>query len=241
MLTVRGLCADPKGTLAGRTLRFFELNGGLRAITALPTEQAAGDVQARVTCGGEPLALPFVVQAPQWRDRELKVAKSFTAPSPREKKRQAADRGAFEHAWEQPFGTPRFRGNFTLPCQTKVTAPFGDRRMFNGKVESQHYGLDLDGKVGAPIAAANDGRVVMARANFASGNTVVLDHGAGLFTTYFHLSRIDVKAGAVVKRGQRLGAVGRTGRVTGPHLHFAARVDGLYVDPAVLLGFDLTR
>src|SRR5690606_28296371 len=107
--------------------------------------------------------------------------------------------------------------------------------VFNGSLASVHYGLDLRGAVGAPIHAANAGVVVMVRDCFTSGNTVIVDHGAGLYTLYFHLSRFDVTEGQRVERGQLLGAVGSTGRVTGPHLHWSVHVDGRYVDPQRLL------
>ena len=116
---------------------------------------------------------------------------------------------------------------------------FGDKRVFNGKMQSQHYGVDLDGAVGAPIIAAQDGEVVLVRHCYTSGRTVLLYHGAGVYSAYFHMSRTRVRAGQRVRRGQRIGDVGKTGRVTGPHLHFSMRVDGLYVDPASVLALDL--
>ncbi len=122
-----------------------------------------------------------------------------------------------------------------------ITAPFGDRRTFNGNTQSQHYGIDLDGKTGAPIVAANDGTVVLIRDCYTSGNTVIVHHGAGLYSLYFHLSKFLVKEGAKVKRGQRLGLVGRTGRVTGPHLHWSMKVGDLYVDPASILRLPLAK
>ena len=110
--------------------------------------------------------------------------------------------------------------------------------MFNGKQKSQHYGMDLDGSTGDPIYAANDGEVVMVRDCFGSGNTVVLHHGARLFTAYFHMSKFETKPGAKVKRGQLIGLVGKTGRVTGPHLHFGAKIDGKWVNPLSVLALD---
>jgi len=89
--------------------------------------------------------------------------------------------------------------------------------------------------VGDPVSAANDGTVVLARSCYASGNTVVIHHGGGLFTAYFHLSKIQVTSGKKVARGDRIGLVGKTGRVTGPHLHWAAKVRDLYVNPESLL------
>ncbi len=98
-----------------------------------------------------------------------------------------------------------------------------------------HYGLDLDGQVGDPITAANDGTVVLVRDCYTTGNTTLISHGGGVFTGYFHQSAFKVKRGAKVKRGELIGLVGKTGRVTGPHLHFLARVDGLSVNPEALL------
>ena len=105
-----------------------------------------------------------------------------------------------------------------------MNSPFGQRRLFNGELQSQHQGMDLDGKTGDPIYASNDGVVRLARNCYTSGNTVIVDHGADVFTSYFHMSAFKTKVGEMVKRGQLIGLVGRTGRVTGPHLHFAVRV-----------------
>jgi murein DD-endopeptidase MepM/ murein hydrolase activator NlpD len=98
-----------------------------------------------------------------------------------------------------------------------------------------HYGLDLAAARGTPIEAAQAGVVVLVRDCYYSGNTVVVSHGAGLFTTYLHQSRTLVKVGEVVAQGQRLGLVGSTGRSTGPHLHWGVKVDGLWVDPQAML------
>jgi len=131
-----------------------------------------------------------------------------------------------------------FGENFAWPRQGRVTAPYGDLRTFNGKKQSQHFGTDVDGAVGTPIYAANAGTVVMRRDNYASGNTVLVYHGAGLYTAYFHLSAFEVKEGQRVERGQLLGKVGNTGRVTGPHLHWGVKVDDLWVDGETLLKLD---
>lgn len=243
LVTVQGAETAPEGELAGRPLRFWKQATGWRAIAALPVEEKPGTTEVRVKIAGrsDPVVAALVVRAPTWRDRELKVAPTFTEPAPDTKRRQEADKKAFERAFARPFAPPMFSGPFGSPRNDVVTAVFGDRRMFNGKVESQHYGLDLDGKVGAPIVAAHDGVVVMVRNNFFAGRTVVVDHGANLFTTYFHMSKTHVREGQRVKRGEKLGAVGKTGRVTGPHLHFGVRIDGLYVDPQAMLKLDVTR
>jgi murein DD-endopeptidase MepM/ murein hydrolase activator NlpD len=243
LITVRGLAAEPTGTLGTQPLRFFATPGGFQAVTSLPVEQSAGELEVKVTLPTEessppPLVEKLAVQAASWRERVLKVESKYTAPPPEVQTRLEEDRAAFSTAFAQPFAPPLFTRNFTLPRKARVTAPFGDRRTFNGQVASQHFGTDLDGKTGAPVHAANDGTVVMTRENYAAGNTVVLHHGGGLYTSYFHLSSIQVKQGATVKRGERLGLVGGTGRVTGPHLHWGAKVDGRWVDPEALLKLD---
>ena len=96
--------------------------------------------------------------------------------------------------------------------------------MFNGQPRSPHSGADLRAGTGTPILAANRGRVVLAKELFFSGNAVYIDHGYGLYTTYLHLSRIDVAVGDMVERGQQIGLAGATGRVTGPHLHWGVRL-----------------
>jgi murein DD-endopeptidase MepM/ murein hydrolase activator NlpD len=228
----------PKGELGGHALPFFKVGGRCLAIAALPVEQQPGEQKVRV---GE-LEASLEVLPARFNQRQLTVASRFVQPPARVLARMEQDKEAFARAFDQPFGDrAAFSGNFELPLKSVVTAPFGDQRLFNGKQQSQHYGMDLDGKVGDPVTAANDGVVVMTRDNYASGKTVVIHHGGDLYTTYFHLSAIEVKQGARVKLGQRIGRVGRTGRVTGPHLHWGVKVGGMYVDPDSLLHFDFAE
>ena len=242
LVTVRGLREAPIGTLGERPLRFYPSGDGFQALTGLPVEQTPGEVVVKVTgtpveggAGPEELQARLDVVAPGWRVRTLSVAHKFVKPPPEVQARMEADQAAFTEAFAQPFAPPLFTQDFAWPRQAKVTAPFGDLRTFNGQKQSQHYGTDLDGRTGAPVHAANAGTVVMTRDNYAAGNTVLVHHGAGLYTSYFHLSATAVKVGQRVQRGQLLGKVGRTGRVTGPHLHWGAKVEGLWVDPTTLL------
>jgi len=124
---------------------------------------------------------------------------------------------------------------FILPIESNITSAFGRARIYNGSLKGYHSGTDFRAKMGTPIKAANDGRVVLVKKRFYSGGTVLVDHGQGLYTCYFHMSQFNVKKGALVQRGEVLGLSGKSGRVTGPHLHFSARINGVQVDPLQLI------
>jgi murein DD-endopeptidase MepM/ murein hydrolase activator NlpD len=130
---------------------------------------------------------------------------------------------------------------FALPLGAPLAAlpeggRFGNRRIINGRPRSPHGGSDFSVPAGTPVLAAADGEVVLVAEHFFGGRSVFLDHGDGLITMYFHLSRIDVAEGRQLKRGECLGAVGSSGRATGPHLHFGVRWRGARIDPSLLLG-----
>jgi murein DD-endopeptidase MepM/ murein hydrolase activator NlpD len=129
--------------------------------------------------------------------------------------------------WTEPFRPPR---------PGRITSRYGTGREFNGTLTSRHLGTDFSGKPGEPVRASGRGVVALVADFFLAGRAVYLDHGGGLVTGYFHLSRVDVAAGDTVNAGAVVGGVGRTGRVTGPHLHWVARYGGISVDPVSLLG-----
>lgn len=134
--------------------------------------------------------------------------------------------------------TPRWLGEgpFGRPYEGPITANFGERRVYNKVPRSSHAGVDIAAPAGAPVRAANSGRVLLARDLYFSGRTVILDHGLGLLTVYCHFSELKVTRGESVAKGQVIGLAGSTGRSTGPHLHWSARVRQSRVDPAALVG-----
>lgn len=241
---VRGVSEPPAGELAGRPLQFFAAGGsrsrGSRAVfvayAGLPVEMPVGAAAVKVGTGDRVLEGRFEVIEPGWREKVLAVPPQFTEAKPPEvEARVQEDKAAFGLAFAQPAAPPAFVRPFAWPRVAKLTGRFGDRRTFNGATNGQHYGTDLSGPVGAPVRASNDGKVVLVRDAWASGLTVVLFHGANLYTVYFHLSRADVSEGDRVRRGARIGALGGSGRASGPHLHWGAKVGDLYVDPESLL------
>ena len=124
---------------------------------------------------------------------------------------------------------------FNVPIATPVTSFFGTARLFNGSLKSFHSGTDFRAKPGTPVNAVNSGVVVLAKERYYAGNSIIVDHGEGLYSCYYHLSRFDVKTGDSVAKGEQIGLSGSTGRVTGPHLHFAVMLQGVQVDPLQLI------
>jgi murein DD-endopeptidase MepM/ murein hydrolase activator NlpD len=126
-------------------------------------------------------------------------------------------------------------GDFKTPLASETTSAFGTQRLFNGQHRSYHRGTDFRAKVGTPVYASNSGVVRMAKNLFYSGNMVIVDHGINIFTLYAHLSEVRVADDQIIARGQQIGLSGATGRVSGPHLHWAVKVNGVYVDPLQFL------
>jgi murein DD-endopeptidase MepM/ murein hydrolase activator NlpD len=238
LITVAGARPPLAASIGDRPLTFFRAPGGFQAVAAIRLEQPPGELPIVVRLSensAEELQGQLEVIAAGFPSRELEVANRYVHPSEKAKRWMAEDHQAFKRAYAQPWIPPFFHRAFIWPRTAEVTAHFGDLRMFNGQKQSQHYGTDLNGQVGDPVSAANDGTVVLARSCYASGNTILIQHGAGLFTGYFHLSKMQVKPGTKVKRGERIGLVGKSGRVTGPHLHWAVKVEDAYVNPESLL------
>jgi murein DD-endopeptidase MepM/ murein hydrolase activator NlpD len=129
-------------------------------------------------------------------------------------------------------------GPFIVPCAGEVVPNFGERRIFNNQPRSPHSGVDISSPFGAPVVASNSGEVVLVSQLYYAGNTVIIDHGLGVFTLYIHLSKFRVKRGDSVEKGQVIGEIGATGRVTGPHLHWGVKIRGNRVDPFALLYLD---
>jgi murein DD-endopeptidase MepM/ murein hydrolase activator NlpD len=165
----------------------------------------------------------------------LTVEKKFTEPSP-EQTQQIGESVKIKDDYLNRVTPEReWDGKFAAPADASISDVYGSQRIFNGKTQRPHYGLDFRVPTGTPVAAMNSGTVLLARFLYFEGNCVVIDHGQGLLTLYFHLSEFKVKEGESVKRGQEIGLSGGTGRATGPHLHVAVRWQGTYLDPARLI------
>jgi murein DD-endopeptidase MepM/ murein hydrolase activator NlpD len=182
------------------------------------------------------------IEPKEFPEEQLRVAPRYVKP-PREVEQQLAlEREKLAAIYRSRAVTPpSFAGAFLRPVPGEPTSIFGMRRIYNGEPRSPHPGLDLRAPTGTPVRSSGPGRVVLAEELYYSGNTVVLDHGGGLFTLYAHLSEILVEEGEATGPGELIGRSGATGRVTGPHLHWGAKIGDRPFDPTALLDEALFR
>jgi murein DD-endopeptidase MepM/ murein hydrolase activator NlpD len=225
------------GTFAGERLRFFPVAGGRSAaLVGIDLDRRPGRYPIEIDDRrGLPLRTDLEVEAREFPEERLTVPKTFTEPDAATLARISREQRLLAALWTTSSAERYWREAFVRPTEGPAGSPFGLRRFFNGEPRSPHAGIDFRAPEGSPVHASNRGYVVLARELFFTGNTVVVDHGCGLFTLYVHLSKLSVRRGALVERGQEIGAVGMTGRATGPHLHFAARIGEARVDPQAIL------
>jgi murein DD-endopeptidase MepM/ murein hydrolase activator NlpD len=162
--------------------------------------------------------------------RRLQVASKFVEPSEDDRLRIVRDAERLESIFRMP-SMLMWDGNFLRPLMGPVTSNFGARSVFNGERRAPHAGIDFDDQIGTPVMSPSAGRIVLADNLFFTGGTIIIDHGQGLLSLFAHLSELAALEGEDVVPGSVVGFVGATGRVTGPHLHWAVRLNGARVDP----------
>lgn len=204
-----------------------------------PLGEKAGSLSLGV-CTGKKCAKAETSREVRLFDRKrpvqrLTVDRKYVAPPPEEAARIKRDRQKVAVALAQPLAEQLWELPLDRPVPGSVSSLFGLKRVFNGEPRGMHRGLDLRGAEGSPIRACADGVVALVDNLYFSGNAVYINHGNGVFTSYLHMSKPLVKPGERVERGQVIGLVGATGRVTGPHLHLGLVVQGESVDPQPLL------
>jgi len=229
---------DLKGAWAGNPLPFWEVGERTRhALLGVDLERAPGKYDlaidakgadgAAVTCDAS-----VTVREGHFAIESLHVANQFVDVSPEDRERADKESARLHEIYSQTTPERLWHGAFRMPLAgVKSGRNFGTRRVLNGEPRSPHTGLDMPAPAGTKVLAPQAGRVVLAENLFFAGNTVVLDHGLGVYTLYGHLQSINVHVGDDVIAGSILGRVGSTGRVTGPHLHWALVVNGARVNP----------
>jgi murein DD-endopeptidase MepM/ murein hydrolase activator NlpD len=210
-----------------------------RAVVGIDLAVRPGRYPASVSAAGPARTYESVttlaVRPHAFPTRRLKVDDAFVNPPEHVTPRIQREARRLEDLWSESAFARLWSGAFRPPVPEKAVGRFGARSVFNGQPRSPHSGDDFPSPPGTPVLAPGGGRIALAGDLYFSGNTVVIDHGLGLLSLLAHLSSIDVRVDQVVTAGERVGLVGATGRVTGPHLHWAVRLNGARVDPGSLL------
>lgn len=229
LVTVTGTTETPRGKAGGQPLAFFAEKTGYQAVFAAPLAINEDHILVELSGGAKPVSV--AVTAKTFPETKLVVEEELANPDKADREKIDADNKAISEAYARGTNAPHFMHAFKRPPGS-VTSVFGEWRTFNDGHRAQHLGLDLGAHEGAKVAAIDDGTVVLVRETFLAGNVVVIAHGAGICSLYFHLSKAQVAEGDAVKQGAAIGLAGHTGRTTGPHLHISMHVGDAMVDPA---------
>jgi murein DD-endopeptidase MepM/ murein hydrolase activator NlpD len=235
------------GTWIDRTLTFFKSQSDPKIWYALGGADFAaqpGSHPVKVVAvlpNGKRLAIekPAEIVAKDFKTGSIEVPEKYVEPNAAEQRQIARDEVFKKRAYAHLIQKPLWSGDFIKPVKGESVENFGESRVLNEEEQSTHRGTDFEAKEGTPVLASNSGVVVLAKEMFYEGNCVIIDHGGRFYTTYMHLSKIDVKAGHKIKKGAQIGLSGDTGRVTGPHLHMGVLWNGAYLDPVQVVALTL--
>jgi len=234
-----------EGSLGPRSLVFFPYAGGQAAVVGVDLDTKPGPQPWKVAVlapGQPPQALggQLTIHRRDFHVQHLTLPTTMVDLDPETERRAVSESERLGTLYRTITPERLWRGPFVRPVAgNEAPTGFGARRVINGKPRSTHSGTDYAAPKGTPVVAANTGRVALVGDFFFPGRLVVLDHGLGVYTLYFHLDTVTVADGDAVDRGQIVGTVGATGRATGPHLHFGALVGGARVDPVTLMKLEL--
>lgn len=238
IVSIPGGLQAPSVKFKGRPVAVLKQADGWRAVVGIPLDTAPGSQVLKVHTGEKLIDVPFRVAEKSYRTQHLTIKNERqVTPNPDDLKRIETERLKSEAALAA-FTPIELPSALVSPVPGPRSDSFGSRRFFNGQPRKPHSGMDIAAAKGTPIVSPASGTVIEVGDFFFNGNTVFIDHGSGLVTMYCHLDRIDVKAGDQLAPGTRIGTVGATGRVTGPHLHWGVSLNGAMVDPALLLDQD---
>jgi murein DD-endopeptidase MepM/ murein hydrolase activator NlpD len=210
-------------------------DGGWTAIIGIPLSASLGSHQVTVHTNDVRREINFTVHHKRYASQSLKVAPAQVDLSPADLERVTQEKMAIDHAMSRWSNEPPPGLLMHQPVPGVRSSSFGMRRIFNGESRNPHGGMDIAAPAGTKVVAPLEGTVIDTGNYFFTGNTVYVDHGRGMISMYCHLSAIDVKSGQHVVAGTTLGAVGMTGRATGPHLHWALSLNRAWVDPELFV------
>ncbi len=229
------------GRLNGKIIPYFQAEKGTFVVLiGIDMDQGVGSTlfSSTWTTGGKTIKREFdiEVQAEKFGLQKLTLPKKRVDLDPPTLARVKREKGLMRMAFGQSINKKLWKGAFVPPVEGKRQRTFGRRRLINGKPRRSHTGEDISAPTGTPVLATNSGKVVLVGHFFFNGRSIVIDHGLGMFSMYFHLSEVDVFQGEWVKGGDQIGRVGSSGRVTGPHLHWGMRLNSARIDPYALVG-----
>lgn len=231
---------SPSGTIISHDQNISVLahptdkNQGI-AILPIDYYTSAGDSNLTWISPGKTVLIPLSVKMASYPIETLSVDPSKVTPPPEALERIERERTQAKEIYAHFTPIRYWNKPFIKPLDSNITSEYGSARTYNGTLQSYHGGVDLRARIPIPVHATNDGIVVLAEERYYSGGTVIIDHGEGLYSCYFHLSRYEVKVGDYVHQGESIALTGDTGRITGPHLHFGFMVHGVQTDPLDLL------
>jgi murein DD-endopeptidase MepM/ murein hydrolase activator NlpD len=237
LVSVTNVVEPPRGKAGGRPLVFFRARDGYQAVVAVPLQVNEDHILVELAGGPKPISVPLLHK--QFGESKLVVEEELADPSNEDRVVIGDDNRAIGEAYAKSGGAPQFARAFRRPPGA-TTSPFGEWRTFNDRHRAQHLGLDLAAHEGAKVATINAGTVSLVRDTFLSGTVVVIAHGGGISSLYFHLSKASVREGDVVRQGDEIGRAGHTGRTTGPHVHLSIHVPGGMVDPDGFFKLEIT-
>ncbi|HEY6011587.1 MAG TPA: M23 family metallopeptidase [Nitrospirota bacterium] len=239
VITVTDFDGPVEGVFLGKQLHFNLSRNSFQSVAGIDLNTAPGTYPLEIRVNGEKISRKITIKKKKYPIQRLTLPEGMVVLSPENEARVERDQKKTSAIW--PVDSLRlWHGSFIDPLPgKKVGTPFGVRRIINKIPKNSHSGVDITADEGEPVRAPNDGVVVLVDDQFYSGNSVILDHGQGIYTMFFHLSRVNVRSGQAVMKGDVIAFVGSTGRSTGAHLHWGVRVQGAKVDPLELIQLKL--
>ncbi|HYA88410.1 MAG TPA: M23 family metallopeptidase [Nitrospirota bacterium] len=238
VVTVKNASGTVEGKFNGKKIYFNPSTGSLKAILAVDYFTKPGKYDLEVSSEGDVFQQTVEVIKKEYEVQRLTLPKHMVELSAKDEARAERDQRKMAAIW--PNETSRsWTGDFLNPLEGEIITPFGVQRIINKIPKSPHTGVDVRGHKGDKVIAPNNATVALIDNQFFAGKALVLNHGQGIYTMFFHLSKVLVKRGQQVKKGDVIALVGATGRATGPHLHWGVRVQGARVDPLELVHLKL--
>ncbi len=241
---------DVKGKVFGGNLTFYmegnntNVSYGIGGIS-LETRPGRYPLELNVTYNdgsNENIILSLNIKEKAFDLQELTLNKSYVNLSASNLERVTKEKDELTNIFNNVTTEKLFSSSFGMPLTKNITSTiFGLRRLINGEKRKPHTGLDLKGAEGTPVHSSNKGRIALAKDLFFTGKTIIVDHGLGIYSLYAHLSKTFVEKGRLVEKGELVGHIGSTGRVTGPHLHWTVKIGKTSVDPVSLLDLNLAK